>query len=211
MQRDTFNAWRSLTIAGESYDYASLPALGQRLGIDLTRLPHALRVLLENMLRNEDGLVIPAAQVEALARWPAAAAELGEVAFHPARVLMPDSSGVPLLIDLAMLRDALAERGIDPRLANPGIPVDLVLDHSVTAEFTGSAEALVANQRREMERNRERYAVVRWAMSQVTNLRVVPPGNGIVHHVNLEYLASGVMVAERDGRRIALASAGSRR
>ncbi len=202
MRRDTFGAWRSLTVGGETFDYASLPALGERLGVDLSRQPFALRVLLENILRNEDGLVIPPSQVEALARWPEPNEALAEVAFHPARVLMPDSSGVPLLIDLAMLRDALAARGLDPRLANPGIPVDLVLDHSVTADVTGSAEAFTANLRREMARNQERYAVVRWAMSQVANLRVVPPGNGIVHHVNLEYLAGGVMTAERDGRRI---------
>lgn len=203
MPRDSFGAWRRLTVSGETYDYASLPALGERLAVDLSRLPYSLRVLLENMLRNEDGLVVTAAQVEALARWPASTDALGDVAFYPARVLMPDSSGVPLLIDLAMLRDALAERGLDPCLANPGIPVELVLDHSITAEFTGSADALAANQRREMERNRERYAVVRWAMSQVANLRVVPPGNGIVHHVNLEYLARGVMVEMREGRRVA--------
>jgi aconitate hydratase len=203
MTQDSFDAWRSLEVAGEAYAYASLPALGQRLGVDLARLPYALRVLLENILRNEDGLVVTAAQIEALARWPAADAALREVAFHPARVLMPDSSGVPLLIDLAMLRDALAARGLDPRLANPGIPVELVLDHSVTAEFTGSAEAFALNLRREMERNRERYAVVRWAMSEVANLRVVPPGNGIVHHVNLEHLACGVMTGTREGQRIA--------
>ncbi|WP_203073201.1 aconitate hydratase AcnA [Falsiroseomonas ponticola] len=202
MARDSFGAWRTLTVGGEGFDYASLPALGEALGVDLSRHPFALRVLLENILRNEDGLVIPPAQVEALARWPAPNPALEEVAFHPARVLMPDSSGVPLLIDLAMLRDALAARGLDPRLANPGIPVELVLDHSVTAEFTGSADAFAANLRQEMARNRERYAVVRWAMAQVANLRVVPPGNGIVHHVNLEHLATGVVTGMRDGRRI---------
>jgi aconitate hydratase len=203
MRKDSFGTWRSLPVGEARHDYASLPALGAKLGVDLARIPFSLRVLLENLLRNEDGLVVTAAQVEALARWPAPGPALAELPFHPARVLMPDSSGVPLLIDLAMLRDALAARGLDPRLANPGIPADLVLDHSVTAEFTGSADAFAANLKREMERNRERYAVVRWAMSQVANLRVVPPGNGICHHVNLEWLARGVMLQEKDGRRIA--------
>ncbi|WP_439548956.1 aconitate hydratase AcnA [Falsiroseomonas sp.] len=203
MSRDSFGTLRRLPVGEGEWDFFSLPALGARLGADLSRLPFSLRVLLENLLRHEDGLTVMAEQIEALARWPKGGDAAQEVAFHPARVLMPDSSGIPLLIDLAMIRDAIAARGLDPRRANPVIPVDLVLDHSVTAEFTGSPEAFSANLRREMERNRERYGVVRWAMSQVANLRVVPPGNGIVHHLNLEYLAHGVMTAERDGRRLA--------
>ena len=203
MTRDSFGAWREIAVGAERLAIASLPALGQALGLDLSRLPFSIRVLLENLLRNEDGVVVTAGQVEALARWPAAHPDAAEIAFHPARVVMPDSSGVPLLIDLAMLRDAVAARGLDPRRANPLIPAELVLDHSVAADFTGSPEAFAKNLRREMERNRERYAVVRWAMSQVENLRVIPPANGIVHHVNLEHLARGVMVAARDGRRIA--------
>ncbi|WP_426955448.1 aconitate hydratase AcnA [Muricoccus radiodurans] len=203
MPRDSFGTLRQIQVGDASFDYFSLPALGARLGLDLSRLPFSLRVLVENLLRHEDGVVVTAEQIEALARWPQGGDAAREIDFYPARVLMPDSSGIPLLIDLAMLRDAMAARGLDPRRANPGIPVDLVLDHSVTAEFTGSPEAFSANLRREMERNKERYSVVRWAMSQVANLRVVPPGNGIVHHVNLEYLAHGVMTAERDGRRLA--------
>jgi aconitate hydratase len=126
-----------------------------------------------------------------------------EVAFYPVRVLMPDSSGIPLLIDLASMRDAMAARGLDPRRVNPRIQTDLVLDHSVRADFTGSAEAFSRNLTLEMERNRERYGVVRWAMEQYDNLRVIPPSNGIVHQLNLEYLANVVATATVDGRCVA--------
>ena len=180
---------------GEGYAYYSLPALAAALGVDLRRLPFSLRVLLENLLRHEDGHAVTADDIEALARWPATLDR--EVAFHPARVLMPDSSGIPLLIDLAAMRDAMAARGLDPRRVNPRIPTDLVIDHSVRADFAGSPEAFSRNLALEMARNRERYGVVRWAMGQFDNLRVVPPSNGIVHQVNLEHLAS--MVTVRDG------------
>ena len=193
MTRDSFSTRRTLGDAG----YYSLPALAEALGVSLDRHPFALRVLLENLLRHEDGQAVTAADVEALARWPAAEAMDREVSFHPARVLMPDSSGVPLLIDLAAMRDAVAARGQDPRRVNPRIPVDLVIDHSVRADHTGSAAAFTENLRIEMERNRERFGVVRWAMKHFDNLRVVPPSNGIVHQVNLEYLSSPVTV--RDG------------
>ena len=193
MTGNSFSARRTLGDAA----YFSLPALACSLGVSLDRHPFALRVLLENLLRHEDGHAVTAADVEALARWPDPAAIDREVAFHPARVLMPDSSGVPLLIDLATMRDAVAAGGQDPRRVNPRIPVDLVIDHSVRADHTGSPAAFTENLRLEMERNRERFGVVRWATAQFDNLRVVPPSNGIVHQVNLEYLSSPVTV--RDG------------
>jgi aconitate hydratase len=197
MSQDSFHTRRTLT---SGHDYYSLPALAEALGTPLHHLPFSLRVLLENLLRNEDGHAVTTADIEALAHWPAPAALDREVAFYPARVLMPDSSGIPLLIDLASMRDAMAERGLDPKRVNPRIQTDLVLDHSVRADFTGSPEAFTRNLKLEMERNRERYGVVRWAMNQYDNLRVIPPSNGIVHQLNLEYLANVVATAVIDGR-----------
>ena len=194
MTRDSFATLDHLP-GGEAF--YSLPRLAARLGISLATMPHSLRILLENLLRHEDGHAVTAADIEALAHWPAPAALDREVAFHPARVLMPDSSGIPLLIDLASLRDAVVARGLDPRRVNPRIPVDLVIDHSVRADFTGTPTAFTQNLRLEIERNKERFGVVRWAMDQFDNLRVVPPSNGIVHQVNLEYLAD--VVTLRDG------------
>ena len=201
MGRDSFQTRRTLRVAGREYAYFSLPALAARLGLVLDRLPFSLRVLLENLLRHEDGHAVTTADIEALAHWPAPAAIDRELAFHPARVLMPDSSGIPLLIDLAAMRDAMVARGEDPRRVNPRIPTDLVIDHSVRADFTGSPEAFTRNLKLEMERNRERYGVVRWAMEQYDNLRVIPPSNGIVHQLNLEYLAS-VVATGADGRTV---------
>jgi aconitate hydratase len=197
MSQDTFQTRRTLT---SGQDYYSLPALAEALGTPLQNLPFSLRLLLENLLRNEDGHAVTTADIEALAHWPAPAALDREVAFYPARVLMPDSSGIPLLIDLASMRDAMAERGLDPKRVNPRIQTDLVLDHSVRADFTGSPEAFTRNLKLEMERNRERYGVVRWAMNQYDNLRVIPPSNGIVHQLNLEHLANVVATTSIDGR-----------
>ena len=200
---DSFGTRRTLTVGAATYDYYSLPALAAALGVSLDSHPFALRVLLENLLRNEDGHAVIAADIEALARWPAPAALDREVAFYPARVLMPDSSGIPLLIDLAAMRDAMVARGLDPRRVNPRIPVDLVIDHSVRVDFAGSPEAFSRNLKLEMERNRERYEVVRWAMAQYDNLRVIPPSNGILHQLNLEYLATVVATRTVDGRTVA--------
>ncbi|MBS0242623.1 MAG: aconitate hydratase, partial [Proteobacteria bacterium] len=201
--KDSFATRRQLGAAAITYDYYSLPALAERLGRDLSRLPYSLKVLLENLLRNEDGERVTASDVRALAQWPEGAEHDKEVAFYPARVLMPDSSGIPLIIDLAAMRDAVGERGLDPRLVNPMIPTDLVLDHSVTVDYAGTADALAKNMLKELERNQERYGVVRWATEQFSNLRVIPPGNGILHQINIEYLATVVAVTEHDGARIA--------
>jgi aconitate hydratase len=173
-----------------------------RLGQKLDRLPVSLKVLLENLLRHEDDVTVTRDDIAALARWPAADAIGREVAFHPVRVLMPDSSGIPLLIDMAALRDAMVERGRDPRRVNPLLPTDLVIDHSVRVDFAGTPDAFARNLDAELDRNRERYGVVRWAMNQFSNLRVVPPGNGICHQVNIERFAV-VACGERDGRLLA--------
>src|SRR3954469_24923323 len=176
MSLDSFGTRRSWRVGGAAFGYCSLPVLAERLAITLNRLPFSLRVLLENLLRNEDGKAVTASDVEVLARWPSAEARDREVAFYPARVLMPDSSGVPLLIDLAAMRDAMVARGLDPRRVDPVIPTELVIDHSVRADFAGTPDAFARNLRSELERNAERYGVVRWAMDQFRNLRVVPPG-----------------------------------
>jgi aconitate hydratase len=198
--RDSFATLRPLT---DEVWLHSLPALGEALGQNFDRLPVALKVLLENLLRHEDGVTVTRDDIAALARWPDPAALGREVAFHPVRVIMPDSSGVPLLIDMAALRDAFVARGLDPRRVNPVIPTDLVIDHSVRVDHAGTPDAFAKNLDAELERNRERYGVVRWAMAQFANFRVVPPGNGIVHQVNIERFAQVVATGERDGRRLA--------
>ena len=188
---------RNLTVSGETFSYFSLPALASSSGVSLDGLPYSMRILLENLLRHAGSDAVSHEDVAALARWPAPEAIDREVAFFPARVLMPDSSGIPLLIDLASMRDAMAEKGLDPRQVNPRIQTDLVIDHSVRVDFAGSPEAFGKNIALEMERNRERYSLVRWATHQYDNLRVIPPGNGILHQLNLEYLAP--IVAVKDG------------
>lgn len=200
---DALGCLRTLAVGQDSYGYYSLPALAASVHADLDRLPFSLRVLLENLLRHAGDGTVTEADVTSLARWDAVDREGGEVAFHPARVLMPDSSGIPLLIDFAALRDAVAARGLDPRRVNPRIPVDLVIDHSVRADHAGTADAFARNLALEMARNGERYAVVRWAMAQYDNLRVIPPANGIVHQINLEYLASVVTATPSGGVRLA--------
>lgn len=198
--RDSF---QTLRVLDGDVAFHSLAALVERLGVDLGRMPVSLKVLLENLLRHEDGVTVTQDDIAALARWPDPVALGREVAFHPVRVLMPDSSGVPLLIDLAAMRDEMVARGLDPRRVDPMIPTDLVIDHSVRVDVAGRPDAFARNLRGELERNRERYGVVRWAMGQFENLRVVPPGNGIVHQVNIERFAQVVACRARDGQTLA--------
>src|SRR5580692_11592931 len=198
--RDSFATLRKLD---DGVWFYSLAALAGALGQSLDRLPISLKVLIENLLRHEDDITVTREDIAALARWPAPAALDREVAFYPVRVLMPDSSGVPLLIDMAALRDAMVARGLDPRRINPVIPTDLVIDHSVRVDFAGAPDAFARNLSAELERNRERFGVVRWAMGEFKNFRVVPPGNGIVHQVNIERFAQVVCCGEREGRRVA--------
>lgn len=164
---------------------------------NLERLPFSIRILLEALLRNEDGYLVTAEDVERLARWNATAPAANELPFMPARVLMQDFTGVPCIVDLAAMRDAVKRLGKDPRKINPLVPVDLVIDHSVMVDYFGSPEALQKNAQLEFERNRERYEFLRWGAQAFQNLRVVPPATGIVHQVNLEFLAQGVIA--RDG------------
>ncbi len=205
MQRPSLNSYDTraqLEVDGTRYAYFSLPQLAERLD-GVGRLPYALKVLLENLLRHEDGKQVRVAHIEAFADWLADGRSSEEVAFTPARVLMQDFTGVPAIVDLAAMRDAVAALGGDPQRINPLSPVDLVIDHSVTVDRFGSPSAFESNVRREMERNGERYGFLRWGQQAFANFRVVPPGTGICHQVNLEYLASVVTVAELDGSRVA--------
>ena len=188
MSRDSLNVRRALSAGGREYSYFSLPAAGDSLDAGaeaVARLPWSLKVLLENLLRHEDGETVRADDVEALAARRAGR----EIAFRPARVLMQDFTGVPALVDLAAMRDAMAALGKDPALIDPQVPVDLVVDHSVQVDRFGAAGAFAENVRMEMARNRERYAFLRWGQNAFDNFRVVPPGAGICHQVNLERLA----------------------
>ncbi|HEX9801200.1 MAG TPA: aconitate hydratase AcnA [Thermoanaerobaculia bacterium] len=189
---DTFGSRDTLDVGGESFRIARLDALVRR-GHDLSRLPYALRILLENLLRREDGSVVTAEDIEALAAWDPQAEPSREIAFMPARVLLQDFTGVPAVVDLAAMRDAMRAMGGDPERINPMQPVELVIDHSVQVDEFGSQAALLINSRKEFERNRERYLFLRWGQKAFRNFRVVPPATGIVHQVNLEYLARVVM------------------
>jgi len=195
---NSFDARATITVGGTRYDILRLAALEDRHGV--SRLPYSLKVLLENLLRFEDGVTVTAADIEKLAGWSGAATggDDEEIAFRPARVLMQDFTGVPCIVDLAAMRDAAAEAGADPSGLEPGIPVDLVIDHSVSVDYFGKADALVRNEQLEFERNRERYEFLRWGQQAFDTFRVVPPSTGICHQVNLEYLAT--VVATRDGK-----------
>ncbi|HEY8338687.1 MAG TPA: aconitase family protein, partial [Egibacteraceae bacterium] len=192
---DSFGARSTLDVGGKTYEIYRLDALADRF--DIARLPYSLRILLEQLLRNEDGENVTAADIEALAGWDPTAVPTKEILFAPARVLMQDFTGVPALVDLAAMRDAMVDLGGDPARVNPQVPADLVVDHSIIAEVAGRPDAFRRNAEIEFERNRERYAFLRWGQEAFDGLRVVPPNTGIVHQVNIEYLASVVFTNER--------------
>ena len=193
----------ALDIEGTRYAYFPLGPAAARHSVALERMPLSVKILAENLLRHEDGHTVTEDHLRSLLRWSRDGATRLEVPFHPGRVLMPDSSGIPLLVDLAAMRDAMAERGKDPARVNPVIPLDLVVDHSVMVDRAATPDALAFNLRREYERNRERYAFLRWAESSIANLRVIPPGNGICHQINLETLARVVTSCDQGNERLA--------
>ncbi len=209
---DPFSARATLTTgAGETMTYYRLPALEEQGLVTLGRLPYTVRILLENVLRNAGGEFVSRRDVESLARWrPGLAAELGtgddaiELPFLPARVVLQDFTGVPCVVDLAAMRSAVDRLGGDVSKINPLVPVDLVIDHSVQVDSFGTTLALARNKDIEYERNGERYALLRWAQQSFENFRVVPPGTGIVHQVNLEFLATVVASREIDGETVAM-------
>ncbi len=200
---DTFHSRRQLQADGRTYLYYSLEAATAAGLGDISRLPVSLKVLLENLLRRENGDSVTADDIKAMPAWMAQRRSDREIAFLPARVLMQDFTGVPAVVDLAAMRDAFANLGGDPRKINPAAPVDLVIDHSVMVDSFGTPDSFRTNVAREFERNHERYAFLRWGQQAFDNFRVVPPGTGICHQVNLEYLAQVVWVDERGGGAVA--------
>ena len=201
---DSFKAKRTLAVGDKTYTYFSLAAAAENGLGDVSALPVTLKILLENLLRFEDGVTVKKADIEAVAAWLTnKGAVEHEIAYRPARVLMQDFTGVPAVVDLAAMRDAAKALGADPQKVNPLVPVDLVIDHSVMVDYFGKADAFAKNVDVEYERNGERYAFLRWGQSAFNNFRVVPPGTGICHQVNLEYLAQTVWTAEIDGETVA--------
>jgi aconitate hydratase len=194
---DSFSTRASLEVAGKHFQIASLAKLGERF--DITRLPYSMKILLENLLRHEDGLNVTAKEIEAVARWDAKKEPDTEIAFMPARVVLQDFTGVPCVVDLAAMRDAIVKLGGSAKKINPLIPSELVIDHSVQVDVFGTASSLDQNVEIEFARNQERYSFLRWGQKALNNFKVVPPRTGIVHQVNLEFLARVVMTAEKDG------------
>ena len=200
---DSLNTRRTLTVDGTDYDYFSLPAASEGGLGDLSRLPYSLKVLLENLLRHEDGRSVTTDDVKAMAAWLQEQRSDQEIAYRPARVLMQDFTGVPAVVDLAAMREAVVAMGGDPKKINPLSPVDLVIDHSVMVDHAGTADSLAKNIELEFARNGERYAFLRWGQGAFDNFRVVPPGTGICHQVNVEYLAQVTWTSENGGKTIA--------
>jgi len=198
--RDSFQTAAEFQHQNETYQYYSLPALAERLGIDLADLPFSIRILLENLLRHEDGSQVTDAHIRNLANWSAPEDTAKDVPYMPARVLMQDFTGVPSLVDLAAMRDALARMGGRPEEINPQIPAELVIDHSVQLDSFGTAAAPAENVEKEFLRNRERYRFLKWGQSSLDHFSVVPPATGICHQVNLEYLARVVMTDTAGGQ-----------
>ena len=193
-QPNPFNTLQKFTANGESHSFYSLPAL-EKAGFNVKKLPVSIRLVLESLLRNCDGKRVAEPAIRALATWAAKAERTEEIPFVVARIVLQDFTGVPLLVDLAAMRAAVTKLGKNPKIIEPLVPVDLVVDHSVQVDFAGSGDALAKNLELEFSRNRERYQFLKWGMQAFDTFKVVPPGIGIVHQVNLEYLAKGVLSA----------------
>ncbi|MFA6985000.1 MAG: aconitase family protein, partial [Arenimonas sp.] len=198
---DSFATRDNLSVNGVDYTIFSLAKLGQRF--DLTRLPFSMKILLENLLRCEDGVSVTPASIEAVATWDAKDEPETEIAFMPARVVLQDFTGVPCVVDLAAMRDAVVKLGGSASNINPLIPSELVIDHSVQVDSYGKPDSLDINGQIEFSRNGERYSFLRWGQKAFNNFKVVPPNTGIVHQVNLENLARVVVEREIDGVRYA--------
>src|SRR3954471_16605354 len=196
--KDSFGAEGTLEAGDRSYQIYRLSAVTGD-GVDVETLPFSLKVLLENLLRTEDGADITADDIRALASWDAAAEPSKEIQFTPARVIMQDFTGVPCIVDLATMREAMEDLGGDPSKINPLAPAEMVIDHSVIADVFGTPEAFERHVEIAYERNRERYQCLRWGQGAFDDFKVVPPGTGIVHQVNIEHLARVVFTRELDG------------
>jgi aconitate hydratase len=193
---DSFKCRKTLKVGAKTYEYFSLPDAEKNGLSGISKLPLSLKVLIENLLRYEDGRSVKADDIRAVAEWLKTRSSTREIAYRPARVLMQDFTGVPAVVDLAAMRDAMKHLGGDPSKINPLVPVDLVIDHSVMVDYFGTADSFQRNVEREYERNKERYEFLRWGAGAFNNFRVVPPGTGICHQVNLEYLAQSVWTKE---------------
>ena len=201
---DSFNARKTLTVNGKSYTYYSLDAAAENGLGDVSRLPASLKVLLENLLRHEDGSTVRKEDIHAFKSWLDQGGRLThEIAYRPARVLMQDFTGVPAVVDLAAMRDAATKLGAEAESINPQVPVDLVIDHSVMVDHFATPDSFIKNVEVEYTRNQERYEFLRWGSKAFENFRVVPPGTGICHQVNLEYLGQTVWTREEDGETVA--------
>ncbi|WP_420339423.1 aconitate hydratase AcnA [Roseibium sp.] len=200
---DSFNCKKTLTAGGKTYTYFSIPE-AEKNGLEgVSKLPFSLKVVLENLLRFEDGRTVTKDDILACAEWLKTRTSTHEISYRPARVLMQDFTGVPAVVDLAAMRDAAVKLGGDPQKVNPQVPVDLVIDHSVMVDYFGTGDAFQKNVELEYERNGERYEFLRWGQSAFDNFRAVPPGTGICHQVNLEYLAQTVWTKQENGEEIA--------
>ena len=195
---NNLNTLSDLVVGDRTYRIYSLAELESRYGVSISKLPFSIRILLENVLRNLDGKTVTEQHVESLAKWDSSNSEPTEIPYNPARVILQDFTGVPCVVDLAAMRSVVEKKGADPSLVNPIVPVDLVIDHSVQVDYFASGDAFGRNVEVEYERNRERYTFLKWAQGSFDNFRVVPPGTGIVHQVNLECLAS-VVVSKESG------------
>ena len=201
--RDAFGVRQPLVTPVGTVHIYSLAALATKLGVDLAKLPFSIRVLLEAALRNCDDYQVTQDDVKRIAAWQASGAEPVELPFKPARVILQDFTGVPCVVDLAAMREAVKRMGADPKRINPLVPVDLVIDHSVQVDLFGTNAALEQNAEIEFARNKERYEFLRWGQKAFSNFRVVPPATGIVHQVNLEYLASATLTVQDGGATVA--------
>src|SRR5579872_6588384 len=201
--KNSFGARDTLKASSQSYEVHRLEALERRGIGHVGQLPFSIRILLENLLRQEDGRFVHAKDIEALAEWQPKSASRAEIAFMPARVLLQDFTGVPAVADLAAMRDAMARMGGDAKKINPLLPAELVIDHSVQVDKFGSDMAFAFNAEIEFQRNKERYEFLRWGQKAFRNFQVVPPDTGIVHQVNLEYLARVVCDTAPDGGAVA--------
>jgi aconitate hydratase len=198
MSLDSFKCRKELQVDGKTYVYFSLPEAEKNGLKGVSQLPYSMKVLLENLLRHEDGRTVFKKDIEGVSAWLVnKGKDEAEIGFRPARVLMQDFTGVPAVVDLAAMRDGMVQLGGDPNKINPLVPVDLVIDHSVIVDEFGSAKAFDRNVELEYERNMERYNFLKWGQGAFTNFRVVPPGTGICHQVNTEYLAQTVWISRQ--------------
>ena len=200
--QNSFGSRSSLRVGNKEYEIYRIDALDKQ-GLSTRQLPYSLRILLENLLRTENGRSVMPEDIRALAQWDAGATPSTEIAFTPSRILLQDFTGVPAVVDLAAMRDAMKTMGGDPNLINPLSPAELVIDHSVQVDEFGTPQALQINADLEFQRNKERYAFLRWGQTAFKNFAIVPPDTGIVHQVNLEYLARVVFVHEEGRKRTA--------